>query len=67
MAKPKAMKITVLLSEDEFSRFDGFCRERGFKKSTLLARLIRQFLDMEGYGVVRESAINRFGRGAGSR
>ena len=41
-------KITVLLDPDEFSRFDRFCRERGFKKSTLLVRLIREFLDQEG-------------------
>lgn len=44
-AKPK--KITVLLEPSEFQQFDRFCRERGFKKSTLLVRLIREFLDRE--------------------
>lgn len=44
-ANPK--KITVLLDPHEFRRFDEFCRERGFKKSTLLARLIREFLESE--------------------
>jgi hypothetical protein len=44
-AKPK--KITVLLEPSEFRQFDLFCKERGFKKSTLLARLIREFLDKE--------------------
>lgn len=38
-------KITVLLSEAEFLRFDKYCEERGFKKSTLIARLIREYLD----------------------
>lgn len=61
-AKPPN-KITVLLDEPEFQRFDAYCRERGYKKSTLIARLIRQFLDMEGFGVARDNPFNRFGRG----
>jgi hypothetical protein len=40
-------KITVLLQREEFDRFDEFCRERGFKKSTLLVRLLKEFLDRE--------------------
>jgi hypothetical protein len=44
-------KITVLLQDDEFDRFDRYCRERGYKKSTLIARLIRQYLELEGYGM----------------
>lgn len=40
-------KITVLLSETEFHRFDTYCEERGFKKSTLIARLVREHLDNE--------------------
>ena len=72
MAKPptpptNTTKVTVLLSAEEFARFDGYCRERGYKKSTLLARLIRQYLDLEGYGLPPESALNRFTRGGGSR
>ena len=43
----KSKKITVLLEPAEFQQFDRFCRERGFKKSTLLVRLIREFLDRE--------------------
>ena len=49
MARRTAGKITVLLNPEEFDRFDAFCRDRGFKKSTLIARLIRQYLDLEGY------------------
>jgi hypothetical protein len=59
MAKKKPIKITVLLDDAEFERFDNYCRERGFKKSTLIARLIRSFLDMEGYGVYAGGASPR--------
>jgi hypothetical protein len=59
----KPSKITVLLDEEEFVRFDSYCRDRGFKKSTLIARLIRQFLDLEGYGIQgQRSPGTRFGR-----
>jgi metal-responsive CopG/Arc/MetJ family transcriptional regulator len=60
MAMPRKSinKITVLLSEEEFERFDIYCRDRGYKKSTLIARLIRQYLDLEGFA--RETSSSRF-------
>jgi hypothetical protein len=67
MAKKTPTKVTVLLSDEEFERFDNFCRDRGFKKSTLLARLIRQYLDIEGYQMPRDPNRNPFGRGSGTR
>lgn len=45
----KLKKITVLLDEQEFRRFEAYCEERGFKKSTLAARLIREHLDREAF------------------
>lgn len=42
-------KVSVLLTEGEEARFAAYCAERGFKKSTLIARLIREHLDREGY------------------
>ena len=63
MAKPKHLKVTVILGEDEFARFDAYCRERAYKKSTLVARLIRQFLDIEGFQKSRESMFEKLGRG----
>jgi hypothetical protein len=33
---------------DEANRFEKFCEARGHKKSTLIARLIREHLDREG-------------------
>jgi hypothetical protein len=62
MARKKPTKITVLLTDDEFERFDAYCRERGYKKSTLIARLIRQYLDLEGYNPNRVPPP-RLGRG----
>ena len=61
--RKKPAKISVLLDDEEFARFDTYCRERGYKKSTLIARLIRQFLDLEGYGLTTTRAPGtRFGR-----
>lgn len=42
-------KVTVLLSAQEFARLDAYCKERGFKKSTLLARLAREHMNHEGF------------------
>ena len=41
----KRVKISVLLASEEFDRFEAYCQERGFKKSTLIARLVRDHLD----------------------
>ncbi len=41
----KRVKISVLLDSEEFQRFDAYCEQQGFKKSTLIARLIRDHLD----------------------
>lgn len=47
-------KITVLLDPGEAERFERYCEERGFKKSTLIARLVREHLDSQGYGPSKE-------------
>ena len=46
-------KVSVLLSEDDFHRFEAYCERQGFKKSTLIARLIRNLLDTENVAVQR--------------
>ena len=63
MARKIPTKITVLLSDEEFDRFDNYCRERGYKKSTLISRLIRQYLDLEGYGTQRLNTFAKPERG----
>ena len=45
----KRVRISVLLDSEEFGRFDAYCQERGFKKSTLIARLIRDHLDERAF------------------
>lgn len=45
------IKISVLLSPEEAARFEAYCDERGYKKSTLIARLIREYLDRERFTV----------------
>lgn len=42
-------KVTVLLDCAEFERFHRYCSLRGFKKSTLIARLIREHLNSESF------------------
>lgn len=40
-------KVTVLLSKQEFRGFDSYCIQHGYKKSTLLARLVREMISKE--------------------
>ena len=47
-------RVQVLMTREEAERFEGYCQERGFKKSTLIARLIREHLDQERYRPQRE-------------
>lgn len=47
MADP--VRIQVLMNRPEAERFEQFCATRGHKKSTLIARLVRDYLDREGF------------------
>lgn len=49
MAKKREARITVLLTDVEMARFRAYCDQKGFKKSTLIARLIREHLDGQGF------------------
>ena len=48
----------MLLDEAENVRFKAYCDKRGFKKSTLVARLIRDHLNNEGYRLQRSLLPN---------
>ena len=50
----KITRIQVLMDDDEAGRFEEYCRDRGFKKSTLIARLVREHLDKESFHPQRE-------------
>lgn len=39
----------MLLNSELAQRFERYCDEHGHKKSTLVARIVREFLDREGY------------------
>ena len=52
--RKKRSRVTVLLDPEEFERFAAFCSKRGHKKSTLVARLIREHLDYEGFRTQRD-------------
>lgn len=47
-------KITVLLDPRDADRFWAYCEERGFKKSTLIARLVRDHLDSQKFQMLGE-------------
>ena len=51
---PKMRKISVLLDREDYERFDSYCRTRGYKKSTLASKLIRDLLDREQGPTTRE-------------
>ena len=44
------VRVQVLMRPDEAGRFERYCDVRGHKKSTLIARLIREHLEREGFG-----------------
>lgn len=44
-----ATRVQVLMSDQDAGRFDAYCAAMGFKKSTLIARLIREHLDRENF------------------
>jgi hypothetical protein len=44
-----ATRIQVLMSNQDAGRFDAYCVAKGFKKSTLIARLVREHLDRENF------------------
>lgn len=54
----KIRKLTVLLSDDEFVLLEKYCKERGHKKSTLAARLIRDHLEREGVTYQRQLFVS---------
>ncbi|MNK14030.1 hypothetical protein D3C87_321240 [compost metagenome] len=43
------IRVQVLMKPEEADRFERYCHQRGHKKSTLIARLIRDHLDDENF------------------
>ena len=51
--EPIKHKVTVIIEDEEFARFEAYCTRNGYKKSTLICRLIREHLDSERFSVQR--------------
>jgi hypothetical protein len=54
VAKKRRKAINVILSPDDYRRFSTYCAQRGYKKSPLVARLIRDYLDSEKFAMQTE-------------
>jgi hypothetical protein len=56
-----AVRVQVLMQPEEARRFEHYCERRGHKKSTLIARLIREHLEQEDQqaGVRRAGGARR--------
>jgi hypothetical protein len=49
MRELRMTRVVVLLKNGDGQRFNAYCEEKGHKKSPLIARLIREHLDREGF------------------
>ncbi len=47
------VRVQVLMKPAEAASFERYCEDRGHKKSTLIARLVREHLEREGYSPAR--------------
>ena len=59
LGKLRQSKVSVLLTEEELDRLERYCVQHGHKKSTLIARLIRDHLDAEQFRVQGEFRLKR--------
>lgn len=55
------MKVSVILPDDDALRFEHYCKSKGFKKSTLIVRLIREHIDNENFVVEQPLLLNEQG------
>jgi hypothetical protein len=55
-------RVNVLLPGHEAERFEAYCKMQGFKKSTLIVRLIREHLDRESFDERRSQRTAKRGR-----
>ncbi|WP_297511004.1 hypothetical protein [uncultured Caulobacter sp.] len=52
-------RVQVLLQPAEAERFERYCSQTGHKKSTLIARLIREHLDREQFEIQPLQVVRR--------
>ena len=56
------VRVQVLIPKQEADRFFAYCREKGFKKSPLIVRLIREHLEEEAF-LLQPELFDRDNRG----
>jgi hypothetical protein len=52
-------KVSVLLPPLDFDRLEAYCAETGHKKSPLIARLLRDHLNAEGFELQSDAPSER--------
>lgn len=48
------MRVTVILTDNDGAVFEAYCEKKGFKKSTLISRLIREHIENSGFHLQKE-------------
>lgn len=57
--KKEATRLSVLLDPPTSELFDSFCKERALKKSTYVAKLIKDQMRVEGFSLQTEIPISQ--------
>jgi hypothetical protein len=58
-AKKKRRCVNVILGAVDYRRFESYCEKVGYKKSTLIARLIRDHLQAEKFMLQNELPLDQ--------
>ena len=45
------VRVSVLVSREDYSRLETYCAQQGAKKSTLISKILREFLDQKNVPV----------------
>jgi hypothetical protein len=48
------MRVTVILDDAEAETFEAYCEAKGYKKSTLICRLIREHIENSDFRYQRD-------------
>lgn len=55
----RQVKVSVLLSPQDAARLESYCTDSGHKKSTLIAKLVRDYLDAKAAPEAATRALHR--------
>ena len=57
------MRVTVILNDADAEVFEAYCIKEGFKKSTLINRLIREHIENSGFRLQKEMFRKQVSKG----